>query len=512
MRIFQAISILTATGHRLFGLSLIGRSLRDALSPSFRERAAGLFGPGQRPAWSFTSFLNHNAAERRPLRVAVAVLLLVLLADPVTALGQQDPASAGQVLTLEQAIALALKENHLVKNRELGVRKAGDALAAARTFRLPSMNLYAITSGQLVENEINIANPVPNIFPGVEPFFSISVPRRFTMSFAGLVLEPLSQQYRIGLNIQQARLAQDVEAQALRLAQQATVDKVKLDYYGILQSQSALESIQEAIKLYRELDRVTGDYVARQVSLRADSLEVKTRLAKAEYEALNLSNQLATQKEQLNNLLGRDIRTEYTVSAVANAGDFGLDLAQARSRALDRRPELREARLKLRQAEIERRIKKSEYIPDVSFGFAYTTFRKFDNIIPRNFASLGFVMKWEVFDWGRKRHELAESDKGIEQARNWVHEIESLILIDVGDKFRKLQQTRQALIVAGLSQEAAREGLRVNTNKYRLTAALLSDVLQSQASLAEANHQYQQAILAYWTARAEFEKAIGEEK
>jgi outer membrane protein TolC len=87
-----------------------------------------------------------------------------------------------------------------------------------------------------------------------------------------------------------------------------------------------------------------------------------------------------------------------------------------------------------------------------------------------------------------------------------------MILIDVGDKFRKLQETRQGLIVAGLSQEAAREGLRVNTNKYRLTAALLSEVLQSQASLAEANHQYQQAILAYWTARAEFEKAIGEEK
>ena len=91
-----------------------------------------------------------------------------------------------------------------------------------------------------------------------------------------------------------------------------------------------------------------------------------------------------------------------------------------------------------------------------------------------------------------------------------MHETESLVLIDVGDKFRKLQQTRQALVVAQVSQDAAREALRVNTNKYRLTAALLSDVLQSQASLAEANHRYQQAILAYWTARAELEKAIGQ--
>src|SRR5262249_414895 len=332
MRIFQAISIQTATEYWLFGPALIGRSVVGNLSPGFRERAAGLVGPVQRPAGSLSSFLNQRAAssflnqtaaEPRPPGVAVAVLLLVLLGAPITALGQQNPSSAGEVLTLEQAVALALKENHIVKNRELGVRKAGDALAAARTFRLPSINLYAIASDQLIKNDINIANPVPNIFPGVEPFFSISVPRRFTISFAGLVLEPLSQQYRIGLNIQQARLAQDVEAEALRLAKQDIVDKVKQDYYGILQSQSALESIQEAIKFYRELDRVTGDYVARQVSLRADSLEVKTRLAKAEYEALNLSNQLATQKEQLNNLLGRDIRTEYRVSAVTDVGNSG---------------------------------------------------------------------------------------------------------------------------------------------------------------------------------------------
>ena len=105
-----------------------------------------------------------------------------------------------------------------------------------------------------------------------------------------------------------------------------------------------------------------------------------------------------------------------------------------------------------------------------------------------------------------------QKDKTIEQAKNGLHEAESQVLIDVGDKFRKLQQSRQALIVAQLERETARENVRVNTNKYKLTAALLSDVLQSQASLAEANHGYQQALLSYWTAKAQLEKAMGEEK
>ena len=77
-------------------------------------------------------------------------------------------------------------------------------------------------------------------------------------------------------------------------------------------------------------------------------------------------------------------------------------------------------------------------------------------------------MKWEVFDWGRKKNQLAEKDRTIEQAKNGLREAESLVLIEVGDKFRKLQQTRQALVVAQLRQETARENMRVSVNKYKL--------------------------------------------
>ena len=39
---------------------------------------------------------------------------------------------------------------------------------------------------------------------------------------------------------------------------------------------------------------------------------------------------------------------------------------------------------------------------------------------------------------------------------------------------------------------------------------LLADVLQSQAAVAAANDQYQSAVLSFWTARADFERALGE--
>src|SRR5882724_10105343 len=287
-------------------------------------------------------------------RVFLRALVFILFITAGAAYGQDAAALSGQSLTLDQAIALALHNNHSVKIAVLGFGKAEDELAATRTYRRPSMQFYALFSQQLVKQDSN-TNSLTDIIPGLGPFFSISAPRRPTANFGGQVLEPLSQQYRIGLNIAMARVGIEVRREEVRKREQSTVDDVKRTYYGILQTQSALDSLQEAIKLYHELDRVTGDYVAQQVSLKSDSLEVKTRLAKAEYEALDIASVLATQKDQLNHLFGRDIRTEFKVTEVPDVNGFGDDLTLVRNRALDQRPEIREARLTIKQTELDRR-------------------------------------------------------------------------------------------------------------------------------------------------------------
>jgi outer membrane protein TolC len=441
----------------------------------------------------------------------VFLSLQLLLVMPLGGWCQLSSPAPDQALTLEQAIALALSENRVVRQAENEAAKAGDVLAATRTSRLPSLEVFSLAGEQFVA-PLEVANPLASIVPGVGSFFSLGITRRPTNIFAGVISQPLTQQYRLGLNIEQAKLARDTDKERLRQVKQSTIDRVKQTYYSILKTESALENTQVAIASYRELKRVTSEQVTQQVSLKSASLEVETRLAKTEYEAINLSNELATQKEQLNNLLGRDVRTDFQVNSTADMNGFPADLESARNRALEQRPEIREARLKVKQAEVDRRIKKSEYIPDVSAGFLYMNFQNFDISLPRNIAFAGVALKWEVFDWGRKRDQLAEKDRTIDQTKDGLREAESQVLIDVGDKFRKLQQTRQAFVVAQLAEKTARENLRVNTNKFRFTAALMSDVLESQATLAEATHQYQQALLGYWTARAEFEKALGEDK
>ena len=459
------------------------------------------------------SFLTKIAATRAGSyrRLLLAVGLIVLGAQGIARAQDSTPAS-GDLLTLERAIDLALHNNHGIKIAELQVERAGDDIAAAKTQRLPSMHWHTLVTGNLAENTVKVPNPLDHQFPGLGPFFALNPDRKPLALFGATVAVPVTQQYRIGLHINLERVTRNLEQAKLRQEQNETIDKVKKSYYSILQTSSALTSLREAIKSYHELDKVTGDYVIQQVALKADHLAVQTRLARAEFEELELNNRLATQKEQLNSMLGREVTAAFEVAGVPEFATSQADLTEARKVALERRPELQQAKLSIEQAILAKRIKKSEYIPDVTAGFVYLTARNTDAVIPRNFANLGVMVSWEIFDWGRKKHQIAEREKAVEQARNGLKETEDQVLIEVGDKLRKLQQSGQALHVAKLAEDSAKENLRVSTGKYKYQAVMLSDVLQSQASLAEASHEYQQALLAFWTARAEYEKALGEDK
>ena len=447
-----------------------------------------------------------------PKMMLIVILLLVAIAPPVFS---QTP----EVLTLDQAINIALRDNRTTQNTRFEVEKAQDKLAATRTQLLPSFKLSTLVSQPLSTFDTTFEKGVFGTLPTVGPIPSedtvITSDTKPTALILGQISQPLSQLHRIKLQIRQQGAAGQITQAQLSARQQKLVNEVKRAYYSILETQGATDAAEATIKLYRELDRVTGEYVMQQVVLKTEHMDVQTRLAKAEYEVLTLKNLLATKKEQLNNLLGRDVRSDFVVSEGLEAVQFMMretDLAQARERALAQRPEIREARLRVEQAKLNKRIKKSEFIPDVSLTVNYVSTFSYSDFLPRSVSGVGVQMDWEVFDWGRKKRELSERERSISQADNDMKEMESQVLMEVNSRFRSVQESRELLRVARLAQTAARANVQLVANKYRLEAVLLKDVLNAQAVLANSDHDYQKALLSFWTAKADFEKAIGEER
>ena len=222
-----------------------------------------------------------------------------------------------------------------MKNAALEVSKSEHLLATVRTRRWPDF--------EVIVGENWLLTPQPNFnalgsYPGVLP---IPIPitsatnlvsnRQPTALMTGLMAQPLSQQYRIGLNISMHGVMRDISREQLRAKRQTVVDDVKRTYFNILQTQSSLESTEEDIKFLRELNRLASRYLKEKTVLKSELLEAQARLAQEEQNQIVLRNQLATQKEQLNDLMGRNILTEFRVNPVPEATALENDLGGART-------------------------------------------------------------------------------------------------------------------------------------------------------------------------------------
>jgi outer membrane protein TolC len=74
-----------------------------------------------------------------------------------------------------------------------------------------------------------------------------------------------------------------------------------------------------------------------------------------------------------------------------------------------------------------------------------------------------------------------------------------------------LENTRRQLALSDAIERAARQKLEEIQEQVKREAALSKDLFQAQSDLASADSQQQQALAAFWKARADLKKAIGEE-
>jgi outer membrane protein len=445
------------------------------------------------------------------------VFLICALAWPILSPAQGQTSNSdtdAPILTLDEAVSQALQHNRLVKNSVLEAQKYDFQVSTARSRRKPQFQ-FSMLGGELLHSfDFTIPEGSLGTYPGTGPIpgsnAKIHTPAVFTTYLTGSIDQPLTQQYKIGLGIHATELGRDIAREDVRAERQKIAAEVRNAYFNVFAIQANVDAARQAVKTFEEAQRVTIQYVAEKTVLRADALDVDARLAKSRYELSVAENGLATQREDLNQLLGRDVSTPFRVEFIPEQDTSDLSLDSARQEALANRPEIRQSQLKEKQAEYDRRLAKAEYIPDLSLELRYQGISNVQ-VLPQNVATAGFFLSWEPFDWGRRHNKVVEATKTIDQARNGIQETESKVAVEVGAKYRKWQEASLLLKASRTAHEAAAEQLRETSNRYKEQAALLRDLLQAQTQSSETNYQYQQALSSYWSAFAELRKAMGEE-
>lgn len=444
----------------------------------------------------------------RVLTLLAAVFFLLTAAG----LSQQP---AAHLLTLNEAIRIAVANNRSLKIATLEVDKSKWEIAEFKTKRLPAFSGTVFGSQLLNEVSFTFKEGAFGNFPATGPIpdkdTKITTPRRPTAYVVGQATQPLSQLYKIHLGLRAQQLDSQLTSEKARAERQSVIKDVKQSYYAVLQSESALQAAESTVKQYQELDRVVLQRLSQEAALKSDSMGVKAKLAHEQYTLIQLRNTLNSRKESLNDLLGRDIRTEFSVEPVPAASFEESELKIAQDRALSQRPEIKQAELSLKQAEYSRRLAKADYIPDLGVAFHYISPFNVE-VLPSNVASVGLELKWEPWDWGRRKDVINQKKIVETQAVAQLRETQSRVLMDVNSRFRKLEETRILVQVAQAERDATRQKLQEITSKYEQEAVLLSDVLGQQSEVAGATDDYQQALLGFWTAKSEFEKSLGEDQ
>ncbi len=446
--------------------------------------------------------------------VRISAMTVILVAAVGLSPCAKAQTSGGEVLTLDKAIQLARSNNRDLKQTGLEVGKQREAVEAAKSELYPRLDTSVLAAQLLTPIDFTLKAGQLGTYPATGPIpgsnTDLHTSARPIAIASVTATQPLTQLFRIRLFVSEQRLKFNAARLSFDEREQKLTDDVRQLYYDVLQSQSQDESEQSMVKYLEELQQLTERRFGQRAALEADKLSVKAEVAKAVYELTTIEDTLADRKEALNHLLGRNLQIDFSVESVPATLPEEQDLTVARAIALEHRPEIKRATNRMSQAKVETKIEKTRYIPDVSIQASYLSPVNI-SFLPQNIGAVGALLTWEPWDWGKKRHNVEQSVLAEKQAALSVEDTREQILLDVDSHFRHLREARAHLAVTQAARDAETEKLRNQKEAYSQRSILLSDLLKQQSSLADAESQYHQAVLTYWSARADFQKTLGEE-
>src|SRR5262245_1197739 len=189
---------------------------------------------------------------------------------PAVAAAQSKTVAISERLTLDTAVRQALENNRQLQSSVLQVKKADEDIAVARTHRYPVFDVEGQASQLITPVDFAFPQGAFGEFPGIGPVpatdTKVSVPQQLTYYFASQMSQPITQLFRVNLGIDNAVATRAIEQERLHSQRLSVVNSVKRLYFAILQTESALETTDQAIALYRELDRTLEVRVAQKVA------------------------------------------------------------------------------------------------------------------------------------------------------------------------------------------------------------------------------------------------------
>jgi outer membrane protein len=415
-------------------------------------------------------------------------------------------------LTLHEAVQMALKQNHAVRIAELKVEEKRHAKDVARSAYFPNVRnetrVFHLTDTQLIQipaGSLGIVSGTPI------PAQSVTLNQgglTLITSGTGLV-QPLTQ---LLTKVKPANQIARADLDATRANAKETENEIALKvhqlYYSVLIAQLHRSASEARIRAADELKSERLQQVKYGSALDEDLTESTAQYLQAKQELLTTELLLSNLTMQLDDVVGLPLTTRLELEPVPSDQAESCKLQECVKIALDSHPEVVAAREEVQKALAAVKLSKADYIPDVS-AFARYSYQDQVPFLARNFGTFGMELTYELFDGGRRRAFLDESNTRLAQARENLAHVTDDVELQVQITYNKLQRTREMVNVSMELLALRTEASRVSMQQLQNGEALQSQADHAVALRLDAETLLLQAQLDYTQAEDEMTEAMG---
>lgn len=393
-------------------------------------------------------------------------------------------AGAQRLLTLEEAIATALKQNF-----DIQLSKNDSAVAALNySYRnasfLPRLNANAGTTWNNNKQTQEFSNNTKREGKVKTNNLNSSVSLNWTL-FDGLRMFATRDKAEELVKLGELGIKQQIIN---------TVANVITTYYNIVRQKQQLKAIEEQILLSQERVKLAQYKLDIGVGAKPDVLQSKVdnNAQKAlQLEQLTLISQLKEQLNQAMNVLDAppyDVSDSIPLNTKLSLGDIQNGLESTNPGLLITRKNIDIAGLTLKELKADR-------FPVVSFNSAYNFSRNNNNLalnpaLPVFSQNKGFnyglTATIPIFNGFNTKRLIRQQELNIQYQRMFFDNQKSLLNLSVINAFLEYEQQKKALALEEENILLAKENVNIVFQVYKLNSTTLIQLKEAEKSLQDA--------------------------
>jgi outer membrane protein TolC/ABC-type transporter Mla MlaB component len=456
---------------------------------------------------------SHGRKERpKGSTIVFYVVLFALLPNAATVRAQSSPktqtlpaARPSEVLrlTLDQAVALAIRQNPTAQIAILTAGQSEQDKNTARAALLPQLNALISDEAQKINLRAQFGG-VP-AFPGLPktlgPFQLFSAGPSVSAPIFDLTLW---QRYQAARNTASASRANSLSTR------EQVILLVVSQYIGTLRAVANVEASQSRVELAQALYDQAADLQKEGVGTGIDTLRANVELQNEKQRLLEAENDRETSLYALSRLLNLDPRQRIELADSLRFFETPQpDVEASIGEALENRQEWKALASQIKAAADQKKAAQDLRLPNVRFDGEFTYVGNSGNTTLPTYTYEGSV-NLPLFTGGRIRAEVASAELEIRKLQEQRADLRNQIALDVKTALLNLDSARNEVQVANLGVQLSKEEVDQARDRFKAGVANNIEVIQAQDSLSRANDNQIAALYRFNQARADLARSIGQ--